>query len=135
MNSQLHPEYKILTCLCFKSQTRCGVVLLADHDVVVRNLVRQFLEQAGFGVLSAADVDLPVPDDMPRLDGISLAEKLKSERPAILSCCNPHQAYENWSRPPERVQRCESAVYRFIPDRAVLVLGGRPGLDATIWCF
>jgi two-component system cell cycle sensor histidine kinase/response regulator CckA len=77
---------------------RC-VVLLAEDDVLVRNLVRHTLERAGFRVLAAADglealtfsrqypehIDVLLTDvDMPHLDGVTLAEYVKSERPEIL---------------------------------------------------
>src|SRR5215208_2266725 len=75
------------------------VVLLAEDDVLVRNLVRETLETAGFRVLPAADglealaLSRSYPDqihvlltdlDMPNLDGISLAEHVKEERPETL---------------------------------------------------
>ena len=74
------------------------VVLLADDDVLLRNLVRLSLKDAGFQVLSAADglealtlsrnypakIDVLLTDiDMPNLDGISLAERIRTERPYI----------------------------------------------------
>jgi len=74
-------------------------VLLVEDDVVIRNLVRRTLERAGYRVLAAADVvealtfssnysgriDILLTDiDMPRLDGISLADFIKKQRPEIL---------------------------------------------------
>lgn len=75
------------------------VVLLAEDDVGVRNVVRRVLERAGLQVLAAADqlealtfaynhpnrIDILLIDvDMPQLDGISLAEHIKKVRPEIL---------------------------------------------------
>jgi DNA-binding NtrC family response regulator len=75
------------------------VVLLVESDVVIRNMVRRLLERAGYRVLAAADViealtlvwnypsrvDVLLTDvDMPHLDGISLADYIKSQRPGIL---------------------------------------------------
>ena len=75
------------------------VVLLAEDDVGVRNMVRRVLERAGFRVLAAADIvealtfaynyshpiDILLIDvDMPQIDGISLAEHIKKVRPEIL---------------------------------------------------
>lgn len=74
------------------------VVLLVDDEVMIRNLVRLSLQAAGFRVISAADglealalsrnhperIDVLLTDvDMPKLDGISLAERIKTERPDI----------------------------------------------------
>ena len=74
------------------------VVLLVDDNVLVRNLVRLSLQSAGFDVVAAADgiealalsrnyparIDVLLTDfDMPNLDGISLAEQIKMERPDI----------------------------------------------------
>lgn len=74
------------------------VVLLAEDDVLVRNMVRHILESAGFRVLAAADgmealtlsrqftgrIDVLLTDhDMPHMDGIALVEHIKPERPAI----------------------------------------------------
>jgi two-component system chemotaxis sensor kinase CheA len=77
-------------------------VLLVDDSVTTRTLERSILEAAGFEVLTAPDgqgawellrehsVDLVVTDvDMPRMDGISLVEAIRSsttmrELPVIL---------------------------------------------------
>jgi CheY-like chemotaxis protein len=74
------------------------VVLLVDDEVMIRNLVRLSLQSAGFQVISAADgiealalsrnypglIDVLLTDvDMPKMDGISLAERIKTERPGI----------------------------------------------------
>lgn len=79
-------------------RTKRRVVLLADDEVLIRNLVRLSLEDAGFQVLSAADglealalsrnypekIDVLLTDiDMPNLDGISLTERIRTERPDI----------------------------------------------------
>jgi two-component system, cell cycle sensor histidine kinase and response regulator CckA len=72
------------------------LILLVDDDVVLRNLVRHTLEIAGFQVMAAAHggealelsrtypehIDVLVTDiDMPEMDGISLAEHVRRERP------------------------------------------------------
>jgi DNA-binding response OmpR family regulator len=74
------------------------LVLLVDDEVLIRNMIRLSLRAAGFQVIAAADgqealalsrnyserIDVLVTDiDMPNLDGISLAEQLKTERPDI----------------------------------------------------
>jgi DNA-binding response OmpR family regulator len=76
-------------------KTSRRTVLLVDDDVMVRNLIRRSLEQAGFAVLSAADaeeafalsrariepIDALVADvELPGRDGIALAEQLARER-------------------------------------------------------
>jgi len=80
-------------------EQRQVVVLLAEDDVVLRNIIRLTLERAGFRVLAAADgiealtfsrkycnrIDILLTDvDMPKLDGISLAEHVKKQRPETL---------------------------------------------------
>jgi CheY-like chemotaxis protein len=75
-----------------------SVVLVAEDEVVVRNIVCLLLHHEGFHVLSAADgkealelareyrgtIDLLLSDvKMPRMDGISLAEHIVTERPGI----------------------------------------------------
>jgi two-component system, cell cycle sensor histidine kinase and response regulator CckA len=77
----------------------CPVVLLAEDDVLVRNMVRLILEAANFRVLAAADgmealslsrqfpgrIDVLLTDfDMPRMNGFSLIEHIKPDRPDIL---------------------------------------------------
>jgi CheY-like chemotaxis protein len=72
------------------------VVLVADDEVIIRNLVRIALESAGLFVLAAADGDealqmsrkfpgaihVLVSDvKMPRIDGIALRRQLLLERP------------------------------------------------------
>lgn len=74
------------------------VILIAEDEVMVRNLVRHILEAEGHEVLAAADgaealalarryegtIDLLITDvRMPRLDGISLVQELLKERPNI----------------------------------------------------
>jgi DNA-binding response OmpR family regulator len=75
--------------------TKRRVVLLADDDVLVRNLIRRSLEAAGFLVLVAADgtealalsetcperIDVLLTDvDVAGIDGISLAEQIRLAR-------------------------------------------------------
>ena len=75
--------------------TRQRLVLVADDDVVIRNLIRRSLEGAGFRVLAAADgsealalsracpehIDALVTDvDMPHMDGVTLAHHIAQER-------------------------------------------------------
>jgi CheY-like chemotaxis protein len=74
------------------------VVLVAEDEVVVRNIVCLLLNREGYQVLSAADgtealelarqyhgtIDLLLTDvKMPRMDGVALAERIISERPGI----------------------------------------------------
>ena len=74
------------------------LVLLAEDDVMVRNLVRLVLEEANFAVMVAADgvealavsrahperIDILLTDlDMPRMNGVSLIEQIQQERPEI----------------------------------------------------
>lgn len=75
------------------------VVLLADGEVLVRNLVRRILEEAGWLVLAAADanealtisracdhrIDVLIVDmDIPGMNGLVLADKIQREREDIL---------------------------------------------------
>jgi two-component system cell cycle sensor histidine kinase/response regulator CckA len=75
-----------------------SVILVAEDEVVVRNIVCLLLHHEGYQVLAAADgkealelaheyhgqIDLLVTDmRMPRMDGLSLAERVISERPGI----------------------------------------------------
>ena len=77
----------------------CRVVLLAEDEVMLRNLIRQTLESAGFEVLSAADgleavalsrvfqgrIDALLTDfDMPQMDGRKLITVLGQDRPETL---------------------------------------------------
>lgn len=74
------------------------VVLLAEDDVLVRNLLMAVLQTRSFEVLTACDgmealelsrsyagtIDLLITDIvMPRMDGDSLTDRLLSERPGI----------------------------------------------------
>jgi DNA-binding response OmpR family regulator len=74
------------------------VILVADDDALLRNLVTLLLQQDGFVVLSAADgheglelsrkypgrIDLIITDeDMPRMNGSDLCAHLLEERPEI----------------------------------------------------
>jgi len=73
-----------------------GIILVAEDDAMVRNLVRLVLERAGFRVLAGADglealelsrtcsskIELLLADEnMPRMQGSALAEHVKRERP------------------------------------------------------
>ena len=75
-----------------------SVILVAEDEVVVRNIVCVLLHKEGYEVLSAADgkealelarqyngsIDLLLSDvKMPRMDGVSLAEHMIKERPGI----------------------------------------------------
>ena len=75
-----------------------SVILVAEDEVVVRNIVCVLLHQEGYQVLSAADgkealelareyhgtIDLLLTDiKMPRMDGVLLAEHIINERPGI----------------------------------------------------
>ena len=76
-------------------KTSRRTILLVDDDVMVRNLIRRSLENAGFSVLTAANaeealalsracvgkIDALVADvELPGLDGIALAQQLERER-------------------------------------------------------
>jgi DNA-binding response OmpR family regulator len=75
-----------------------GIILVAEDDAMVRNLVRLLLGRAGFRVLAAADgpealeisrnfggrIDLLLADvNMPGMKGTMLAQQVKRERPEI----------------------------------------------------
>jgi DNA-binding response OmpR family regulator len=75
-----------------------SVILVADDEVMIRNLVTLLLHLEGYFVLSAADgregldlsrqyagsIDLVVTDlEMPRLNGAGLCAHLLEERPGI----------------------------------------------------
>jgi CheY-like chemotaxis protein len=77
----------------------CRVVLLVEDEVMVRNLIRQTLESAGFNVLSAANglealalsrvfkgrIDALLTDfDMPHLDGRAVIAAIRQDRPETL---------------------------------------------------
>jgi two-component system, cell cycle sensor histidine kinase and response regulator CckA len=72
------------------------VILLAEDEAVVRNLVRLMLAREGYAVLTANDgqealevceyfkdpIHLLLTDvQMPRMDGLTLAEKIRDQRP------------------------------------------------------
>ena len=74
------------------------VILIAEDEVMVRNLVRHLLTAEGHEILAAADgyealelsrkydgtIDLLITDvKMPRMDGLVLIERLVKERPNI----------------------------------------------------
>lgn len=74
------------------------IILVAEDDVIVRNLVRLLLQNDGHEVLVATDgyealelsrryhgnIDLLLTDvKMPRMDGLELVEQLLLERPQI----------------------------------------------------
>jgi DNA-binding response OmpR family regulator len=74
------------------------VILVADDEVMIRNLVRILMETEGYSVLTAADgheglelsrnypgaIDLVITDmQMPRLNGADLGAHLLEERPGI----------------------------------------------------
>jgi hypothetical protein len=74
------------------------VILVAEDDVVVRNLVNRILTRAGYLVLIACDgveameasdryrgrIDLLISDvTMPRLGGVELVEQLRASRPGL----------------------------------------------------
>jgi DNA-binding response OmpR family regulator len=76
------------------------IILVADDEVLVRNLVTLLLQEQGYMVLSAADgqeglelsrkypgtIDLVITDvEMPRLNGMNLCAHLLEERPGIKS--------------------------------------------------
>lgn len=72
------------------------VILIAEDEVMVRNLVRHLLTAEGHEILAAADgyealelsrkydgtIDMLITDvKMPRMDGLVLIDKLRKERP------------------------------------------------------
>jgi len=74
------------------------VILVADDEALIRNLVTLLLQQVGYFVLSAADgheglelsrtypgkIDLLITDvNMPRMNGTDLCAHLREERPGI----------------------------------------------------
>jgi two-component system, cell cycle sensor histidine kinase and response regulator CckA len=76
--------------------TRPFVVLVADDDVLVRNLIHAILTRSGYSVLMAADgeealelsrrfageIHLLLSDvTMPRMDDFRLVEQIREERP------------------------------------------------------
>lgn len=78
--------------------TRPYVVLVADDDVLVRNLINAVLTRSGYSVLMATDgqealdmsrrysgeIHLLLSDVvMPRMNGFKLAESIREERPGI----------------------------------------------------
>jgi DNA-binding response OmpR family regulator len=75
-----------------------SVILVADDDALIRNLVTLLMQQEGYFALSAADgheglelsrkypgaIDLLITDvDMPRMNGTDLCGHLMEERPGI----------------------------------------------------
>jgi DNA-binding response OmpR family regulator len=75
-----------------------GLILLAEDEVMVRNLIRRTLQNTGYDVLVAADgseavtlsqahegtIDLLLTDvEMPHIDGISAYREILAERPNI----------------------------------------------------
>lgn len=74
-----------------KQQTQ---VLVAEDSITVRNMLRNYLESAGFGVITAVDgldayerlqtntFDIVVSDvEMPRINGFELTEKIRENAP------------------------------------------------------
>jgi CheY-like chemotaxis protein len=74
------------------------VILVAEDEVMIRNIVRHLLQAEGHEVLAAADgeealelarqydgiIDLLITDvKMPRMDGFALIQKLLEQRPNI----------------------------------------------------
>ena len=79
---------------------RRPIILVADDEVMIRNLVTLLLQEHGYTVLSASDgqeglelsrkypgpIDLVITDvEMPRLNGMNLVAHLLEERPGIKS--------------------------------------------------
>ena len=77
---------------------RQSVILVADDEVLIRNLVTLLMQREGYFVLSAADgqeglelsrkypgtIDLVITDvQMPRLNGTDLCAHLLEDRPGI----------------------------------------------------
>jgi len=79
-------------------ETNETVILLAEDEAVVRNLVRLMLSKEGYAVLTANDgqealeicekfadpIHLLLTDvQMPRMNGLELAERVREQRPEI----------------------------------------------------
>ncbi len=79
---------------------RCYVVLVAEDEELVRDLIHTILLRAGYSVLLASDgqealelsrsyagdIDILLSDVvMPGMSGVHLAESIRAERPAIRS--------------------------------------------------
>ena len=77
---------------------RATVILVAEDDVVVRNLINTVLTRSGYAVLLACDgmeaiqisrrhkgaIDLLLSDvTMPRMNGLELVKRLRQDRPGI----------------------------------------------------
>jgi two-component system, cell cycle sensor histidine kinase and response regulator CckA len=77
---------------------RATVILVADDDVVVRNLINTVLTRSGYLVLLACDgmeamqisrrhtgpIDLLLSDvTMPRLGGLELVKRMREDRPGL----------------------------------------------------
>jgi two-component system cell cycle sensor histidine kinase/response regulator CckA len=77
---------------------RATVILVAEDDVVVRNLINTVLTRSGYTVLLACDgieamqlsrchtgqIDLLLSDiTMPRMDGVDLVKRMRHERPRL----------------------------------------------------
>lgn len=77
---------------------RATVILVADDDVVVRNLINTVLTRSGYFVLLACDgmeamqisrrhtgpIDLLLSDvTMPRLGGLELVKRMREDRPGL----------------------------------------------------
>ena len=77
---------------------RATVILVAEDDVVVRNLINTVLTRSGYTVLLACDgiealqisrrhtgqIDLLLSDiTMPRLSGLQLVKQLREDRPGL----------------------------------------------------
>ena len=77
---------------------RATVILVAEDDVVVRNLINTVLARSGYAVLLACDgmeaiqisrrhkgpIDLLLSDvTMPRMNGLELVKRLQQDRPGI----------------------------------------------------
>jgi len=112
------------------------VVLLAEDDAVVQNLVRDTLESNGYFVLTADDgqealelsryyprrIDLLLTDyDMPRLDGLRLKSELQRDRPAVkvllMSGDPPPNSVVATLPKPFRMQELLTRIQQILPHR------------------
>jgi CheY-like chemotaxis protein len=81
-----------------KMDSKETVILVAEDDAIVRNLVRLMLSKEGYAVLTAGDgqealeiceffkdpIHLILTDvNMPRMDGLEFAERVRKQRPEI----------------------------------------------------
>jgi DNA-binding response OmpR family regulator len=119
------------------------VILIAEDEVMVRNLVRHILEAEGHEILAAADghealelsrkydgtIDLLITDvKMPYMDGFVLVEKLLKERPNVrILIMSGHTSTELGGQQTAFPFLRKPFLPRVLRDKVREVLGGAPG--------